>query len=142
VTGALRAGRLLIPEAELEYRFSTSGGPGGQHANRSSTRVELIWNIERSGVLGSRQRDQIRAKLRHRIDGAGNLRVVSDSSRSQLRNREAAAARLAALVSEALRPQRKRTATSPTRAAKLRRLDSKKRRATTKRLRRPPTPDA
>lgn len=132
----LRVGRsLIIPEAELEMRFTTSGGPGGQHANKSSTRVELTWNVETSAVLSDRQRSRIRGHLRKRIDASGNLRIAADSHRSQLRNREEAEDRLVGLVSEALRPRKHRVATKPTRAAREKRIQAKKRRGEVKRLR-------
>lgn len=127
---------LTIPADELELTFTTSGGPGGQHANRSSTRVVLGWNVERSRALGDRQRHRIRAHLRRRIDNSGMLRVTSDRFRSQLRNREDAMARLGELVADALRPVKNRVATAPTRASKERRLQQKKRRSQVKDARR------
>ena len=128
---------LTIPADELQLSFTTSGGPGGQHANRSSTRVVVAWNVATSQALGPRQRARIRQRLKNRIDSAGTLRVASDAHRSQLRNREEARERLAALVAEALRPERKRIRTEPTLAARERRLREKRRRSETKRLRRP-----
>jgi ribosome-associated protein len=127
---------LTIPEAELELRFSPSGGPGGQHANRSSTRAEVAWNIETSAVLGQRQRQRLREGLRHRIDSNGVLRVASDTHRSQLRNREEATARLARLVADALKPRARRIPTAPSTGAKERRLESKRRQSQKKRDRR------
>jgi ribosome-associated protein len=128
--------RLTIPPNEIEMRFTTSGGPGGQHANRSSTRAEAAWNVETSAVLGPRQRQRLREKLRHRIDSNGVLRVASDTHRSQLRNREEAVARLARLVSDALKPRAKRIATAPSKQARERRLESKRRQSQKKRERR------
>ena len=137
MTEEIRINRqITIPTGELEFRFSTSGGPGGQHANRSSTRAEISWNIEESAVLGPRQRQRLREKLRRRIDSNGALRVASDTHRSQLRNREEAARRLANLVSDALRPRRSRVPTAPSRSAKERRLEDKKRHSQKKRDRR------
>ena len=130
--------RLSIPLEEIDLAFSTSGGPGGQHANRSSTRVDLAWNVDRSPALGPRQRQRLRARLASRIDGAGNLRLSSGATRSQLRNREAALERLAELVDEALRVPKARRPTRPTAAARERRLREKKRRGDRKRLRRSP----
>ena len=127
---------LTIPGDELELTFTTSGGPGGQHANRSSTRVVLGWNVAESRALGERQRQQIRTHLRRRIDNSGMLRVASDRHRSQLRNRADAMHRLSELVAEALRPTKKRVSTAPTNAAKERRLREKKRRSELKRARR------
>ena len=135
----LRVNRnLSIPPDEITLRFSPSGGPGGQHANRSSTRVDLSWNVDASRVLGPRQRARIKGHLRNRLDGSGTLRLSSDKHRSQTRNREEVLARLARLVSEALQPRRARVATTPSRAAKERRLRSKRRRSETKKLRRAP----
>lgn len=127
---------LTIPAAELEERFSTSGGPGGQHANKVSTRVELSWNVDRSTILGPRQRERIRSRLRHRIDPDGNLRLASDAQRSQMRNREEVRRRLARLVAEALVPPKRRVATKPYRTAVERRLQDKKHRGELKRRRR------
>jgi ribosome-associated protein len=135
----LRINRTLtIPPDEIGLRFSPSGGPGGQHANRSSTRVDLSWNVDTSRVLGPRQRARIKGHLRSRLDSSGTLRLSSDKHRSQTRNREEALSRLTRLVSEALQPRRSRVATAPSRAAKERRLQSKRRRSETKKLRRAP----
>jgi ribosome-associated protein len=143
VSEGLRVGRsVTIPEDEIELKFTPSGGPGGQHANRSATRVELTWNVVSSRALDERQRDRIRARLRHRIDSAGILRLTSDQHRSQFRNRADVRRRLASLVADALRPQIRRVPTTPTAASGRRRLQSKRRRSETKRLRRSPPPDA
>ena len=132
---------VVIPEDEIRLEFTTSGGPGGQHANKSSTRAVLVWNVESSRALGPRQRARIKGKLRHRIDSAGNLRLSSDASRSQLRNREAVRERLRSLVEAALRPEKKRIGTAPTRSAKENRLKSKRLRSEVKRARRAPGAD-
>ena len=129
---------LTIPASELEIRFSASGGPGGQHANKVATRVDLSWNVRDSRVLGPRQRAQISSRLAHRIDGAGNLRLSSDAYRSQLRNREEVSQRLASLLAEALRPRKSRRATAPTKASKERRLQDKRKRSETKKARQSP----
>jgi ribosome-associated protein len=143
VSEGLRVGRsVTIPEDEIELKFTPSGGPGGQHANRSATRVELTWNVVSSRALDERQRDRIRARLRHRIDSAGVLRLTSDKHRSQFRNRADVRRRLVSLVADALRPQTRRVPTTPTAASGRRRLQSKRRRSETKRLRRSPPPDA
>ncbi len=132
----LRVSRsLTIPGAEIELSFSPSGGPGGQHANKASTRVELVWNIDRSAVLGPRQRDRIKAKLRHRTDAQGNLRLSSDAQRSQLRNREDVRRRLAHLVAEALVPPKRRIGSKPSKGAVEKRLQEKKKRGELKRQR-------
>jgi len=139
---AVRVNRdLTIPDDEIKLRFSTSGGPGGQHANRSATRVELVWNVDRSRVLSEHRRRQIRGRLRARIDSSGELRLASDEHRSQLRNRNEVERRLAALVADALEPRPRRVPTAPSRAARTRRLDAKRRRSETKRRRRPPAGD-
>lgn len=133
----IRIGRtLIIPEAEVQMRFVTSGGPGGQHANKASTKVELVWNPMESAVLSARQKALIRTHLRHRLTDTGDLRVNADSSRSQLRNRQEAERRLARLVAEALRPRKTRRATQPTTAARERRLRDKRHRSETKKMRR------
>lgn len=132
---------VLIPEDEIRLEFTTSGGPGGQHANKSSTRAVLIWNVDSSRALGPRQRARVKAKLGHRIDSAGNLRLSSAAHRSQLRNREAVRERLRSLVETALRPEKKRIGTAPTRSSKESRLKSKKLRSDVKRARRTPRVD-
>ena len=129
---------VVIPLTELDISFSPSGGAGGQHANRSSTRVELVWNPQESSVLGPVQKARVLERLGHRLDNAGNLRLVSDERRSQLMNRQAALERLAALVSDALIPPKPRKATKPSRSAKEKRIQSKKRRSEIKRDRRKP----
>jgi ribosome-associated protein len=128
--------RLVIPPDELEERFSTSSGPGGQHANKASTRAVLTWNIESSSVVGPRQRERLRSRLASRLDSNGVLRVASAKHRSQLRNREEVRNRLAELVDRALKVERPRVKTKPTRAGKERRLQQKRRRSETKRARR------
>ena len=128
---------LEIPESEISLRFSPSGGPGGQHANRSSTRVDLWWNVDQSQVLSARQQRLVKGHLRGRIDASGNLRLSSDTHRSQLRNREEVRRRLATLVADALRPRARRMPTQPSSAAHARRLAAKRRRGEIKRLRRP-----
>jgi ribosome-associated protein len=134
---ALRVNRrLVIPENELEERFTTSSGPGGQHANKASTRAELAWNVETSAALGPRQRERLRTKLARRLDSNGVLRVGSEKHRSQLRNRTEVRQRLALIVDEALALERPRVKTTPTRAAKERRLQQKRRRSELKRSRR------
>lgn len=133
----LRVDRTLtIPAEELDLSFSPSGGPGGQHANKASTRAVLVWNVEASAALGERQRRRIKSRLKHRIDGSGNIRVSSDRFRSQLRNRRDAMDRLAYLLADALRPTKERIPTKTTIAAKERRLREKRRRGELKRARR------
>ena len=129
---------MVIPPDEIGLSFSTSSGPGGQHANRSATRVDLVWNVERSRALGPRQKERVRARLRRRIDSAGNLRLSSDTHRSQLRNRQEVVRRLHDLVGEAVVVPRKRVPTAASRGSVERRIRGKKRRSETKKLRRPP----
>ncbi len=132
--------RLTIPAAELEESFQTTGGPGGQHANRSATGVTLTWRYATSSAITDDEREQLAAALGRR-GAAGVLRVVADKSRSQWRNRSLARSRLARVVRDALRPTTPRRATKPSKAARQRRLTEKKHRAETKRLRRPPPAD-
>jgi len=123
---------LRIPLTELDYQASRSGGPGGQHVNTSSTRIELWWDVARSPSLTEEQRAQLLERLRSRLDSTGRLRLVSSASRSQLRNREDVTERLRSVVASALAVRKKRKPTRPSRAAKAARLDAKRRRALTK----------
>ena len=125
-----------IPRGELQYRASRAGGAGGQHVNTSSTRIELLWNVTTTQALDDEARARVATKLASRLDGEGNLRVVSSARRSQMQNREAADARLAELVRLALVVPRKRRATKPTHASKEARLGEKRKRSETKRQRR------
>jgi ribosome-associated protein len=127
---------LVIPDDELEMTFSPSGGPGGQHANKAATRVEIVWNVEGSRILGPRQRERLLNNLRSRIDDSGALRIRSDRRRSQYRNREDAEERLAQLVADALRPPKRRIATAPSRGANEARLRYKKQQSQKKAARR------
>lgn len=132
---------LLLPLAELDYRATRAGGPGGQHVNTSSTRVEVWWDVGTSPTLSDEQRARLLERLANRLDGEGRLRVVASDSRSQHRNREAATERLRDLVAAALAVRKPRKRTRPTRAAKAARLDAKRRRSAVKRDRRPPRHD-
>lgn len=129
--------RLRIPRAELTWRATRSGGPGGQHVNTSATRVELLWDVSASPSLSEGQRALLLERLSGRMDSAGVLRVVASSHRSQHRNRAEAEERLARVVADALHVAKKRKPTRPTRASKERRLKAKKRRSETKRMRGP-----
>jgi ribosome-associated protein len=121
-----------VPRSEIELRFSRSSGPGGQHAQKSDTRAEAIFDVEASSALTETQKRRVLAK-------AGPvLRAVAQDERSQWRNRELAIERVTAALREALKVERPRRPTKPTAAAKERRLEGKRRRAETKRLRRPP----
>jgi len=128
---------ITIPRDELRTRATRAGGPGGQHVNTSSTRIEVVWNVDRTRALDAEQRALVRARLATRIDADGDLRVVAADSRSQRQNRDAADDRLAALVRRALVVPRRRRATRPTASSVRQRLDAKRRRADTKRRRRP-----
>lgn len=129
---APREPRVAIPESEISWRFSRSGGPGGQHVNTSDTRVELIWSLESTQALTPEQRERALAALRGRLVD-GHITVVSSQYRSQLRNRDAARVRLEQLVARAIVPPRPRRATKPSRGSQVRRLDEKKRRGDLKR---------
>ena len=132
---------LLLPVSELDYRATRSGGPGGQHVNTSSTRIELWWNVGTSPTPTAAQRALLLDRLAARLDGDGRLRIVASESRSQLRNREAATERLRDLVAAALVVAKPRKRTRPSRAAKAARLEAKRRRSATKRERRHPPHD-
>jgi ribosome-associated protein len=129
---------LSIPFSELDYQASRAGGPGGQHVNTSSTRVEVRWDIAGSPTLTPEQRAQLLERLKSRLDSTGGLRLVSSSTRSQLRNREDVTERLREVIATALAVRKKRKPTKPSRAAKAARLEAKRRRAVTKQRRRGP----
>ena len=132
----LEAGKSLrIPRSEISYRATRAGGPGGQHVNTSSTRVELWWNLEGSSAPSAAQRLLLVERLRSRLDSEGWLRLVEAGSRSQLRNREAVTERFAALLARALVPRKTRKPTRVPRAEKRRRLEGKRLRSGVKRLR-------
>jgi ribosome-associated protein len=116
--------------SEIAFRFSRSSGPGGQHANKSSTRAEALFDVEQSAGLTESERRRVLEKL------GAVVRAVAQDERSQLRNRELATERVLEQLRAATKIQRKRTPTKPTRASKERRLDEKKRRGQTKQLRR------
>ena len=123
---------VVLPLSEVSFRFSRSSGPGGQHAQKSETRVEALFDVEASTALTEAQKKRV-------ISRAGPvLRAIAQDERSQLRNRELALERLVEELRRALRVQRKRVATKPSAAARERRLERKRRRAETKRLRRRP----
>jgi ribosome-associated protein len=127
---------LSIPRNELDVRVSRASGAGGQHVNKTSSRVEIFWNIRGSRALSEEQRSRLTEKLASKLTTEGSIRVVASDMRSQSRNRDLAEERLADLVRRALIIPRKRRATKPTRAAKEARLESKKRHSTKKRDRR------
>jgi ribosome-associated protein len=127
---------LSIPRSELDVRVSRASGAGGQHVNKTSSRVEIFWNIPGSRALSEEQRSRLMEKLASKLTTEGSIRVVASDMRSQSRNRDLAEERLADLVRRALIIPKKRRATKPTRAAKEARLESKKRHSTKKRDRR------
>jgi ribosome-associated protein len=127
---------LFIPRSELTFRASRAGGPGGQHVNTSSTRVELSWNVDRSRSLTDSQRSRLRDKLASRLDGDGNVRVVASAYRSQARNRDDAQERLGALLRRALVVPKPRKKTKPGRGAIESRLQLKRHTSLKKRERR------
>jgi ribosome-associated protein len=129
-------GSVSIPEAELRWRFSRSGGPGGQGVNTTDSRVELVFDVTASTAFTEQQRERVLERLSRRLV-AGVVTVVASEYRSQLRNREAARSRLAAMLRDALAPDPPtRRPTRPSRAARERRLADKRRRMLIKRLRR------
>ena len=134
--GSLRVTRsLVVPAEELEWRFTTSGGPGGQHANKASTRAEVSFSVAGSKSLGPRQR----ARLLERL--GPTVRAASSDERSQMRNREVALQRLALRLADGLRVERPRVATKPSVSARARRLTDKRRQSARKRDRSRPNPD-
>lgn len=124
-----------VPLDELRFRFSRSGGPGGQHVNRSATQVELLFDVARSPSLTEEQRALVLRRLRGYIDADGVLHLASSGTRSQLRNREEVVRRFAQMMERALRVPKPRRPTRPSAAARARRLADKRRRAEVKRLR-------
>jgi ribosome-associated protein len=127
-------GSVVVPDAELQWRFSRSSGPGGQHVNTSDTQVELRFDVAASAVLPQVWKERALERLAGRLVDEGVLVVRASEHRSQWRNREAAAVRLGALLSEAVAPPpRARRATRPSRGVVERRLTDKKRRADVKR---------
>jgi ribosome-associated protein len=118
--------------SEVAFRFSRSSGPGGQHAQKSSTRVEALFDVEGSAALTAAERRRVLERL------GPVVRAVAQDERSQLRNRELATERILEQLREATRVRRPRRATKPTAASRERRLESKRRQSATKRLRRPP----
>jgi ribosome-associated protein len=124
---------LSIPRSELDVRVSRASGAGGQHVNKTSSRVEIFWNIRASRALTDEQRERLLDKLSARLTTDGSIRVVASDMRSQSRNRALAEDRLMELVRRALLVPRKRKPTKPTRAAKEARLETKKRHSNKKR---------
>jgi ribosome-associated protein len=130
---------LTIPLSELRFRFARSSGPGGQHVNRSATRVELIFDVAGSPSLTEAQRERALKALAPYIDSDGVLHLISQAFRSQFRNREEAVERFQTLMRRAMKVPKRRRPTRPSRAARERRLASKRRRSEIKRQRGPVT---
>lgn len=126
---------LALPAAELQFRFTTGGGPGGQHVNKTATRVTLLFDVAASPSLDEETRARLLDRLAGRLDRRGVLQISAQESRSQWQNREAAVARLQALLAEALVEQPERRPTRPSRRARQERLDDKRRRSTLKQAR-------
>ena len=133
---------IAVPVAELEFRASRASGPGGQGVNTTDSRVELRFDLAGSPSLSDEAKELALRRLGPRLDSGGVLRVVAQAQRSQLANRRAAMERFAELLAAALATPRARRPTRPTRASTARRVESKRRRSATKRLRdRPRRPD-
>lgn len=130
--------KISIPHSEYTIRAVRSGGAGGQHVNKVSSRVELYWDFRNSEALTAEQKIRIAEKLQSRISDDGKLRVTEDSSRSQHGNREAVVKKLHKLISTALKVNKKRVPTKVSAAAKKKRVDSKKKRSEVKSQRKKP----
>ena len=124
-----------IPEEELSFTASRSGGPGGQHVNKVSSRITLLWDLGASPSLTPDQKEVVRRRLRRRISDEGVLRLSVSDSRSQAANRKVAVERFVELLAAALAPRKARTATRPTAGSREKRLMQKKSRSRIKRLR-------
>ncbi len=123
---------VVLPRSEIELRTSRSSGPGGQHAQKSETRVEAVFEVEASNALSEAQKRRVVAKV------GPVLRAIAQDERSQLRNKDLATERLVESLREALRVPRRRVPTKPSAASRERRREQKKRRSQVKRLRRQP----
>jgi ribosome-associated protein len=131
---------VVIPDRELVWSFSTSGGPGGQHANRSATRAEVRFDLGASPSVPTELKERMLSRLGGRAS-RGVVVVTADESRSQWRNRQSARRRLSELLSDATKLPKTRRATRPSVSAKKRRIESKRHRSGIKQMRRPPEPD-
>ena len=131
---------LIIPGWELTITATRSGGPGGQHANTSSTRITLHWSIDGSSVLSEFQKRQVRRRLKHLVSDDGLLQISVSDTRSQHRNRAIARDRLADALRDALKHRKRRVRTNVSPSQKRKRLENKRRRSRKKELRKPPSP--
>lgn len=127
--------RFVVPPGEIQFRFSRSGGPGGQNVNKVSTRVELLFDLAHSTAFDQQAKQLLAAKLARHLDSTGVLSITSQESRSQFQNRRTAVQKFIALVTRALHVPRKRKATAPTHAADVKRIEHKKKRSITKQRR-------
>lgn len=125
--------RVRIPISELQFQFARASGPGGQHVNRTESAVELSFDLANSASITPEDRTRALGKLGNYVDSVGTMHVVSQSERSQLRNRELAIARFAELLQQALVVPKKRRPTKPSKAAKAKRMDGKRKAGTIKR---------
>jgi ribosome-associated protein len=129
-----------VLRSELSFRATRSGGPGGQHVNTSSTRVELAWNVAETPSLTEEQRERVQQKLANRINAEGVLLLTEGGSRSQHQNKEAVTTRFQELLRQALHVPKARRKTKPSRASREKRLHAKRHRSEVKRLRGPVDP--
>lgn len=125
-------------DRELRFNTSRSGGPGGQHANKTETQVELRFHIPHSEVLTEEEKQRLLHKLSHRLTREGELILADESSRSQVKNRERVTEKFYALLEEALKKPKKRKPTKPSKADKRKRLEQKKKHSEKKQMRKPP----
>ncbi len=127
--------KVMIPGSELSVSVSRASGPGGQHVQKTSSRVTLRWNVRESVALTDAERERVMSRLKSRLAQDSEILIHVESERSQQRNRQIARERLARLVENALRPEKPRIATKPSFASKTKRILGKKRRSTIKKLR-------
>ena len=128
--------KISIPVSELQISFSRSGGPGGQHVNKTSTQAELMFDLLSTPSIPPEDREWLMERLKHRLDSTGRLRLISQDTRSQRQNKAIVLERFAELMSHALRRPKKRKATKPTKGSIERRIESKKKHSATKSQRR------
>lgn len=128
--------QINLLKKELNYKTSRSGGKGGQNVNKVETKVEITYNLFNSRVFSEEQKQKLSVKLKNKLNEEGELRIVSENFRTQLENKNGAVKKLISLLNQALKMDKKRKATKPTKAGKERRLDTKKKRGETKQLRR------